>query len=246
MAKVSRALITGGSRGIGYSIAEKLITEGVDVCISGRDPERLTEAKERIRLLQDDSEDRHGTIYSVTTDLIRPESPKELVSAAAERLGGIDLLVNNAGISLSSPLEETTIEEWDRILNINARAPYFICQYALPWLRKSSAPTIIQIASVVSHKGYELQSAYSASKHAMLGFTKAFAKEVQSDDIRIFTFSPGGVATDMVTSVRPDIDIEELIDPDELAELVWFVVTHRGNAMIDHFSIRRATKTAWI
>ena len=112
-------------------------------------------------------------------------------------------------------------------------------------LRKSTCPTIIQIASVVSHEGYPLQSAYAASKHALVGFTKSLAKEVQPDGIRIHTISPGGVATDMIDAVRPDIDHDALIDPQEIADLVWFLLSHRGNAMVDHIDVRRNLKTPW-
>lgn len=244
MNDVKRALITGGSRGIGFAIASKLITENVSVCITGKNGERLDAA---VQILTELKHSLHNSalICSVQADLEHSETPGIIAESAAEQLGGIDLLVNNAGISLSAAFSDTTENDWDRIMQINAKAPFFICQKALPWLRKSKLPTIIQIASVVSYKGYELQSAYSASKHALLGFTKAIAKEVQEDDIRVYTLSPGGVATDMVTSVRPDIDKSELISPEEIADLIYFIITHRGNAMIDHFSIRRASKTAW-
>lgn len=238
--EIQRALITGGSRGIGFHIAQKLIENGIDVCIAGRDSKNLARAQE---LLQQTP--ICGKVHTLQIDLEKSDAPEKLINEAAEKLGGLDLLVNNAGISLNATLEHTSIEAWDRIMHINARAPYFLCQKALPWLRKSRVPTILQIASVVGQAGYADQSAYTASKHALLGFTKAFSKEVQQEGIRVYTLSPGGVATDMIRSVRPDIDEDELIDPTEIADLVWFILTHRGSAMIDHLTIRRAAKTAW-
>ena len=238
--EIKKALITGGSRGIGFHIAEKLSKNGIDICIAGRNKEHLEQAQEK--LLQSPN---CGEVHSIQIDLEKSEAPEELIQKAGKKLGSIDLLVNNAGISLNLPLEKTSLQEWDKIMNINARAPYFLCQNALPWLRKSAAPTIIQMASVVGHTGYELQSAYVASKHALLGFTKAFAKEVQLEDIRIYTISPGGVATEMIDSVRPDIDQEDLINPTEISDLVWYIITHRGSAMIDQFMLRRSSKTAW-
>ena len=237
---IQKALITGGSRGIGLHIAKKLGENGIDVCIAGRDGDHLSKAKNLLLQAPD-----CGQVHTVKIDLEHPEAPENLIRKATEKLGGLDLLVNNAGIALNQTLEKTSLEEWDRILNLNARAPYFLCQQALPWLRKSAEPTIIQMASVVGHCGYEAQSAYAASKHALLGFTKAFAKEVQHENIRVYTLSPGGVATDMINTARPDLDSTDLIDPTEIADLVWFILTHRGNAMIDHLMLRRATKTAW-
>lgn len=243
--KIQRALVTGGSRGIGFYIAEMLIHHGIDVCIAGRNRERLEAAREKL-ITKNDTNQHVGKVHIVPIDLEKPDAPQTLIQTAGEKLGSLDLLVNNAGISLNLPLEKTTMHDWDRVMHINARAPFFLCQEALPWLRKSAAPTIIQMASVVSHAGYELQSAYSASKHALLGFTKAFAKEIQQEDIRIYTLSPGGVATIMIDSVRPDLDQEDLIDPQEIADIVWFLLTHRGNAMIDHVTMRRTNKTAWM
>lgn len=241
---VKRALVTGGSRGIGFQIAKILAIHGVDVCISGTNRQRLEAAKSRIAE-EASSPSKLGVVHVVDIDLLHPEAPQRLVKEAVALLGGLDLLVNNAGISLHAPLEETSVEDWDRIMHINARAPYFLCREALVHLRASEEPVIVQIASVVSHEGYAMQSAYAASKHALVGFTKALAKEVQEDGIRIHTLSPGGVATDMIGSMRPDIDTSALIDPAEIAELVWFLVSHRGNAMIDHIDIRRAAKTPW-
>ena len=238
--EIQRALITGGSRGIGFHIAQKLTEHGIDVCIAGKSSENLARAQEL--LLQTPI---CGKVYTAQINLQERDAPEKLICAAVEKLGGLDLLVNNAGISLNSSLEHTSIDEWDRIMHINARSPYFLCQKALPWLRKSRVPTIIQIASVVAHAGYAGQSAYAASKHALLGMTKALAKEVQEEGIRVYTLSPGGVDTEMIGTARPDLDRSDLIDPTEIADIVWFLLTHRGSAMIDHLDIRRATKTAW-
>ena len=231
---IRKALVTGGTRGIGYAIAEMLVRNGIEVCISGTNSETVNRAAQKL-----------GAAIAIAVDLEQPDAPNVLISQAVKALGGLDLVVNNAGISLQASLEETSISAWDRIMHINARAPYFICKEALVHLRKSTCPTIIQIASVVSHEGYPMQSAYAASKHALVGFTKSLAKEVQPDGIRIHTISPGGVATDMIDAVRPDIDHDALIDPQEIADLVWFLLSHRGNAMVDHIDVRRNLKTPW-
>ena len=155
--EIQRALITGGSRGIGFHITKKLTENGIDVCIAGRDGTSLREAKGQ--LLQNPLSTQ---VHTIQIDLEQTDAPQQLIREAGEKLGGLDLLVNNAGICLNRSLEETSLKEWDRIMHINARAPYFLCQHALPWLRDSSVPTIIQIASVVGHNGYESQSAYAA------------------------------------------------------------------------------------
>jgi NAD(P)-dependent dehydrogenase (short-subunit alcohol dehydrogenase family) len=112
-------------------------------------------------------------------------------------------------------------------------------------LRKSQAAYIINIASVVGVKGYPLQSAYTSSKHALRGMSISLAEELRDSNIRVHVLCPGGVDTGMVGNVRPDIKKEDLIGPDEIAELVVYLVTHKGNAVIDELHIRRATAAPW-
>ena len=163
----------------------------------------------------------------------------------SEELGGIDILVNCAGVSQAGPFTEVTPEGWDRIFAVNAKAPFFLCKEVLPYLKHSPKPIVINISSVVGFKGYIHQSAYASSKHALAGFTKVFAKEVQPFGIRVHLISPGGVATEMVKEMRPDIDTDELIQPGEIAELVRFLVTREGKGTIDQLYIRRYSGLAF-
>jgi NAD(P)-dependent dehydrogenase (short-subunit alcohol dehydrogenase family) len=173
-------------------------------------------------------------------DLTDPASPKESVRRAVARFGRLDILINNAGEVLSKPFEEVSVEEYDRVMAVNARAPFLMCQAALPYLR-SSKGAILNIGSVVSHKGYPLQSVYGASKHALLGFTKALAAEVFKDGVRVSMLSPGGVLTGMVTRVRPDIPTDDLILPEEIAETAVFLLT-RKTCFIDEIEAHRPGK----
>jgi 3-oxoacyl-[acyl-carrier protein] reductase len=162
-----------------------------------------------------------------------------------EHFGKLDFLVNNAGTAENITFEETSLEQWDRIMNLNARAPFFLCQAALPLLRKSGTPAIINISSVVGRHGYARQAAYSASKHALLGFTKALAKEVQPEGIRVHALSPGATSTDLIKTMRPDLDPSVLISPEDLAEVAVFILKFRGQGVIDEYNVRRSAGTPW-
>ena len=230
------ALLTGASRGIGRAIALELADLGFDLALVGRDQASLEETASLIP----------GTRVSlITADLSDPGSSKYIVERTVSAFGGLDLLVNCAGVPQKGPFTEVTPEEWDKVFAVNSRAPFFICQAALEPLKKSSKPMVINIASVVGFKGYINQSVYSSSKHALTGFTKVFAKEVQPFGIRVHLISPGGVATEMVKKMRPDIDPSELIQPEEIAEIVRFLVTRKGSGTIDQFYIRRYTGLAF-
>jgi 3-oxoacyl-[acyl-carrier protein] reductase len=241
-----KALVTGASRGIGKAVALRLAEAGADCMLIGRDTTALQQVADRITAMGRRAE-------YMSADLIDPSVPGKIVEKTVELLGRIDILINNAGIVLAKPLEETTLEEWDRIMAVNARAPFLLCKAAIPHLRQSGGgkhtakgrPAIVNISSVVGRKGYTEQGAYAASKHALLGFTKVLTKELQADGIRVHAVSPGGVATEMAPRVRPDLDESVLIAPEELAELILFLVTHQGNAVIDEINIRRAAGTAW-
>ena len=224
------ALLTGASRGIGKAIALELARLGYDLAIVGRNRESLEKLAEEATGVR---------VCPIVADLSRAGSAERIVEETVRSLGGIDVLVNCAGIPQKGPFTEVTPEQWDAVFAVNARAPFFLCQAALPYLIKSPKPIVINISSVVGFKGYIHQSVYASSKHALAGFTKVFAKEVQPYGIRVHLISPGGVATEMVTQMRPDIDPAELIQPEEIAEIVRFLVTRKGNGTLDEFYIRR-------
>lgn len=231
------ALVTGASRGIGKVIAIQLAEDGYDLALVGRDTQALESVKAELPT--------GVRAVCIPADLTRVTECVAIVKKTAEAFGGIDLVVNCAGLSHKGSFTTVSPEEWDRIFAVNAKAPFFICQEALPYLKQSSKPMVINIASVVGFKGYIDQSVYSSSKHALTGFTKVFAKEVQPFGIRVHLISPGGVATDMVRKMRPDINADELIQPEEIAEIVHFLVTRKGRGTIDQFYIRRYSGLAF-
>ena len=128
---------------------------------------------------------------------------------------------------------------------VNARGPFLLCREAIPYLRKNRRSFIVNISSVMGVKGYPNQAAYTASKHAILGMSKVLAKEVHQEGIRVHVICPGGVDTDLVGQARPDLNRAELIAPQEIADVVLFLVTQRGNAAIDEVHVRRDTTLPW-
>ena len=233
------AVLTGAGGGIGRAVAQKLAHSGMKlVLLGGHSREKLEKTRALVEpfapcvLLPGD-----------LTDLAFLESAMD---AAAEAFGGSDALINNAGTAQNTPFEKIGIEEYDRIMAINVRTPFFLMQRALPWLKKSGAAVILNLASVVAHAGYPLQSVYSASKHALLGLTKSVAREYYKDGIRVHAISPGGVYTDMVKVSRPDLSPEGMIMPEEVAEIVHFLLVNRGNAVIDEILVHRVGKEPFL
>ena len=237
--KKMTALVTGASRGIGLAIARELADVGYNLALVARSEDALLDAMAEI-------ETTHPvTVKTITADLAQEDSYARIVNETVAAFGGLDLLVNCAGVAQQGSFTEVSPTEWDSVFAVNAKAPFFICKEALPYLKQSKKPIIINIASVVGFKGYINQSVYASSKHALTGFTKVLAKEVQPFGIRVHLISPGGVATEMVKKMRPDIKPEELLQPEEIAEIVRFLVTRKGSGTIDQFYLRRYSSLAF-
>ena len=128
---------------------------------------------------------------------------------------------------------------------VNVRAPMLLVNAALPYLEQSGHAAVINIGSVVSVKGYETQGAYTASKHALLGYTKVLARELFKKGIRVHVLLPGGVGTELIRETRPDLDMNDLSTPQEIADIILFLLKNRNNSVIDEISIRRYTKEPW-
>lgn len=229
------ALITGASGGIGSSLARTFAVQGVRLALLGRSKDKLNALAEELRA-------QGAEVLPLPGDLTNDGYLAYCFAQVEAHFGGLDILVNNAGMALSAPMAETTMAQYDQIMALNARAPYLACQLALPLLRRSEWATIVNIASVVAHKGYPLQSAYAASKHALSGFTKSLANEVYGEGIRVHLISPGGVFTDMVRIARPDLTGEDMILPQDVADAALFLVSHRTNAVVDEIELHRAGK----
>ena len=232
------ALVTGASRGIGLCIASRLAREGVNLILSAtREPP--------LRIVARQIQNEGGKVECLACDLARPESLPGFISQAASCFGGLDILINNAGWSVRKPLVETSDEEWEMCFAVNATAPFILARECFKYLCKSHQATIINIGSVVGHKGYLSQGAYGASKHALMGLSKVLAAELQPHGIRVHTINSGAVATEMIREMRPDLDPEGMIDPGFIAEMVVFLLRNRGSGVVDDIHIRRASGEPW-
>ena len=165
------ALITGASGGIGSAIARRFAAEGFRLALCGRNTEKLEAVRASLP---------QGTEALLLPGDVNDAGYQDACLAAVQaRFGGLDVLVNCAGMAQSDAFEDITPARFDEIMTLNCRTPFFLCQKALPLLRQSQAASILNIASVTAHKGYVRQAAYAASKHAMAGFTNAVIDEIE-------------------------------------------------------------------
>jgi 3-oxoacyl-[acyl-carrier protein] reductase len=186
-----------------------------------------------------------GDAASFPTDVSREADVIALIRDTLRHFGRLDILVNNAAIGVFGPLVEATADQWDQVMAVNARGPFLLCRQAIPYLKQQERSFIINISSAVGIKGYPNQALYTASKHALMGMTKALAREVHQDGIRVHAVCPGGVDTQLIGNARPDLDQSVLMQPQEIADIVLFLVTRQGNAVIDEIQVRRQVSTPW-
>ena len=210
--KGHRALVTGGTRGIGAAIASRLYQEGAEVLITGRHPLG--------------NHDPRFTYHAV--DL----SQSELVEAFGHQIsrhGGIDILINNAGINKIEPFEDISLSDFEEIQQVNVTAPFLLIRVLLPGMRKKGWGRIVNITSIFGVISKELRASYSASKFALDGMTAALAAEVASQEILANCVAPGFIETDLTQSilgaqgikeVSTQIPARRLGRPDEVAALV--------------------------
>ena len=228
------ALVTGAGAGIGREIALRLGALGYSLALLGRNEDKLRAAAEQAGC-------GDGALL-IAGDLLDPAFLQGVIGRVVKHFGRIDVLVNNAGVCNVKPLEETSYGELDVMMKTNVYAPYMLCRDAIDPLRRSDCATIINIGSVVSHKGYVNQSAYGATKHALMGLTRTLAAEVYRDGIRVHIICPGAVDTGMAGIARPDLEASGLILPEDIVDVVEFLLTHRGNAVIDEVQLHRVGK----
>ena len=185
--KNKRALVTGSSRGIGYAIAERLIREGCDVVICGRDLNGLEKAGKTLRALN------AGEVHPVQIDLSQRGASRELVGQAVEAMGGLQLLVNNVGTNRRKPFVETTDEDWDDLLEVNFRGPLETTRAAIPHLIKEGGSVVFNASIYGREFGGRDMSLYHVSKGALISLSKSLAIELVAEGVRVNTIAPGSI-----------------------------------------------------
>jgi 3-oxoacyl-[acyl-carrier protein] reductase len=232
------ALVTGAGRGIGRAISLALGAVGARVVLAARSVDQLREVAAEIAAAG-------GVAEFEAADIAEEADVRRLFARVAERHGRLDILINNAGAGSFGPLSDFPVAEFDRILAVNVRGTFLCSQEAVRLMKPRRSGAIVSIASVVAFRGYPNQSAYTASKHAVLGMMKSLANEAQEYGIRVSAVLPGGVDTGMIGDARPDLDRTQLLQSEDIARTVLFLLTLSERAAIDEIYIRRRSSQPW-
>lgn len=205
-----RAVVTGASSGIGHETVVELVNNGWAVLAVARRADRLDQLVERAG----------GSVMPLALDLTADDAPNRVVKTATEKLGGLDLLVNNAGTSWIGSFAEMPDEKLDEVLGLNVRALMRLTRAAIPLLEESSHAQIINVASVAARVPMETIAVYCASKAAVVMFSRVMAKELAAQEIRVNALSPSGTNTELFEKVGAELDTSGFIPAQDQARTI--------------------------
>ena len=226
------ALVTGASRGIGAAVARALAAQGARLGLASRSGDDLG---------------IDGAV-AAPCDVRRPDELDALAAATAERHGGIDVLVANAGVGAYGPFLELPPDQLEEMIDVNVKGTLYAVRAALPYLLESDEADIVTVASEAGRRGLPLEAVYCASKFAQVGFTRALDHELHEQGVRCSNVCPGGVATDfaMGRGRTPDMPaLAGMMSAEDVAEVVLFVLTRPRTHRILETAFRPVTEPSW-
>ena len=225
------ALVTGGTRGIGYAVAEALLRGGDSVAITGTTDDGVVKAEHSLAALAG------GQVTGIVCDVRDPAATERAVRTAVARFGGLDMLVNCAGVGVGVPIAEMTHDEWDRIIGTNLTGVFNCCKAAIPHLRARGGGWIINISSLSSTGPFPGGAAYCASKAGLNVFGDALMQELRDDNIRVSTVLPGSVATGF-SGRSAEAGAEWKLHPEDVARVIAGLVDHPARSLPSRIEIR--------
>lgn len=224
------AIVTGGTKGIGYAIAMNLLRAGAKVFICARDKDELKQALETLSV--------YGQAEGEVCDVRNEGQVRMMLDECTRVFGGVDILVNNAGIGImGKTVEELTPDEFRRTLETNLFGVFYCCHYALPKLKERGGGYIINISSLAGQNAHPRMAAYNASKFALNGFTEALMQEVRQDNIKVSYICPGSVNTSFGGDTPSDEKSWQL-QPDDIAQVVMSLLSMDERALPSKVEIR--------
>ena len=235
MSPATGALVTGATQGIGRATAFALGRAGYRVGVCARTAPAVDALAAELR-------SEGITAAGAAADVGNPEQVERAVAMVTESLGWIGLLVNNAGVLIARPFEELTLEDWDVTMATNLRGLYLVTRAILPGMRRRREGTIVNVASLAGRNGFAGGTAYTASKHAVLGFGRSLMLELRKEGIRVITVCPGSVDTGLLRD-QPMLPSkpERILRPEDVADTILHAVELPGRAMVSELDIRPTT-----
>lgn len=232
------ALVTGGARGLGEAICRELSAAGANVILADI---RMDLAAGVVKSLRAEG----GKASAVELNVMDEGQIRAAMEGIRREYGRLDVLVNSAGTDKTMSIEEMSVEDWDCIMAVNLRAPFVLSKYALPIMRAQGSGYIINICSTAAKRAWPNASAYHASKWGLLGFSHALFTEARQHNIKVTALLPGGMRTPFLLERFPDLDLNVLQDPKNVAETVRYLLTMPAETVIPEVLVLPLQETSW-
>jgi 3-oxoacyl-[acyl-carrier protein] reductase len=226
------AVVTGGTRGIGIAIAEALLRENYEVVICGTTQVGVDRAVDKLKAAIGDS------IAGMACDVRSYDQVRAMMAQVGQRYGGLDVLINNAGIGNFSSVENMSPEVWRTTIDTNLSGPFYCCHEAIPLMKKLGGGYIVNICSLAGRNFFPGGSAYSATKAGLIGFSEALMQEVRYDHIRVSYLMPGSVETEFGNSLPLDPSKTWKLLPRDVAEVVIDLLRSNVRSLASRVEIR--------
>lgn len=223
------AIVTGGSSGIGFACARRLLKEGARVCICARNPGKLERAATEL--------EQYGEVMAFPVDLADKEQIRTAVAAVIERFGRVDILINNAGMNADAQFYKMRDDQFESVIDTNLKGMYYFSKAVVPGMMENRYGKIVSVSSVSAFNGNFGQSNYAASKGAILSMTRVMGKELGKYGIHVNAVAPGSIMTEMYNAVPEEIKQKKLSgiplrrygDPDEAASAICFLASDEAS-----------------
>jgi NAD(P)-dependent dehydrogenase (short-subunit alcohol dehydrogenase family) len=232
------ALVTGGGRGLGAAVCDVLSGCGVNVIAADVQAEAALNVAQQLQA-------KGGSARAVTLDVGDEGQAQKAVRQAVDEFGALDILINNAGVDVTCSIDEMTCTDWDRIIRVNLRGPFVMSKFALEAMRRQGSGHIVNISSTAAKRAWANASGYHASKWGLLGFSHALHVEARPHNVKVTAVISGGMRMPFLLDRFPDIDLNNLQDPRNVAETIRYVLSQPAGTVIPEVMVVPMRETSW-
>jgi len=231
--KNKNCLITGATGGIGKEIAKQLAINSCNLFLTSTSRVKLVKLKNQLKKINKDIK-----IEFLPTDLTIQGNIKKLINSVNQKFSGIDVVINSAGIFMIKSIEKSTIDDFEKTMNLNVKLPFILCKEFTKNMSKKKWGRVVMIGSSSSYSGFEKGSIYCSSKHSILGLSRALNAELRKKNVRILCISPASTQTNM-GKVSTDQDFKTFLNPKEVAEYIIHVMLFDNEMIVDESRLNR-------
>jgi len=233
--KNKNCLVTGATGGIGKEISKELASNSCNLFLTSTNNTKLIKLKNQLKKIN-----KNIKIEFLSADLTIQEDITELIGTINKKFSSIDIIINSAGVFMIKSIERSTIDDFEKSINLNVKLPFILCKEFTKNMIKKKWGRVVMIGSSSSYSGFEKGSVYCASKHSILGLSRALNAELKKKNVRVLSVSPASTQTNM-GKISTEQDFSTFLDPKEVAQYITHVISFDNEMIVDESRLNRIT-----